>query len=124
MPRRAEAVGDLEDARHLDDVAGDADDVGVGVEVDRLAGVLVAERDGELLRGEGGEGEQAQRREDGVVRRQRHEVFQAPVRGRESRCDEVHARTEDGPGRLAACTRVGSRHQAPRSRRAMRDVPN
>ena len=46
-----------------------------------LAGVLVAERDAEVGRRQGGQGEQAQRREDGLVGGDRQEVFHPPVEG-------------------------------------------
>ena len=78
----------VEDALHLDDVAGDADDLGVGVVVDALAGVLVAERDAELGRRQGGQGEQAQRREDGLIGGHRQEVLHPPEGGGEPGLDE------------------------------------
>ncbi len=105
-----EAVGNLEGALDLDDVAGDAHDLGVRVEVHLLAGVLVAHLDAVVGRRQGRQREQPQRREDRVEGGQGHEVLQPPVRGRECRLYQVDAwspcslRSEhDGPfGQWAA----------------------
>src|SRR5262245_39866719 len=85
----AETVRDGEDMGELEEVAGDADDVGVAVVIDRLPGVLVA--DGHLAIGRRGcgEGEQPERRIDGPIGRHLEEVLLAPVGGRDLRLDKT-----------------------------------
>ena len=110
---RPESIGNLEHAGHLDDVPGNRHHVRVGLVVHDLARVFVAQRDREFVRRQGRQGEQSERRKDGIVRRQHDEVLEAPVRGRKSGRDEVNARTGLGVDGAAGCSRVAGRHLRP-----------
>ena len=74
----------------LQQVSGEADDLGRRVVIDALAGVLVADRDAVIFRCQGGQGEQAQGREHRLVLGHPQEVFHAPNGGGEFRLDEVN----------------------------------
>src|SRR5262249_57326563 len=66
------------------------------VVVHAFAGVLIADGDVEFGRSQTGEGEQAERREDRLERRQRYEVVQPPVGRGELRLNEANAAVAGG----------------------------
>ena len=84
-----ETIREFEDAHHLKKVAGDPNDVRVNVEIDLLAGALIANGDVVFWRRQGSQGDEAQGRIDRPIGGHLDEVLLAPVRRGELRLNEV-----------------------------------
>ena len=84
-----ETVCKLEDPDHLKKIAGDPNDLRIDVEIDLLAGALIANADVVFRRCQGSQGDEPQGRIDRPIGGHLHEILLAPVGRGELRLNEV-----------------------------------